>query len=51
VVAYTDQKIVEDTGREGVHSLLVLMKVVLYGHNFSGDGAVQKWLFKADRKY
>jgi len=50
-VPHTDQKIVEDTGREGVYSLLVPIKVILYGHNFSGDEAVQKWLFQADRKY
>jgi hypothetical protein len=51
VVLHTYQKIVEYTGKEGVHSVLVPMKVVLYGHNFSGDEAVQKWLFQADRKY
>lgn len=51
MVPHTDQKIVEDTGREGVHSLLEPMKVVLYGCNFSGDEAVQKWLFQADGKY
>jgi hypothetical protein len=39
---HTDQKIVEGIGREGVHCMLVPMKVVLYGHNFSGDEAVQK---------
>jgi hypothetical protein len=32
--------------------MLVPMKVVLYGHNFSGDEAVQKKeLFWADRRY
>jgi len=51
VVPHTDQKILEDTEREGVHSLLVPMKVVLCGNDFSGDEAVQKWLFQADRKY
>lgn len=39
---HTDQKIVEDTGRVGVHCVLVPVKVVLYGHNFSGYEAVQK---------
>jgi hypothetical protein len=41
----------EDSGRYGVHSLLMPVNVVLNGHNFSGDKAVQKWLFQADRKY
>lgn len=44
-------EIVEDTGRVGVLSLLEPMKVVLYGRNFNGDEAVQKWLFQAGGKY
>jgi hypothetical protein len=35
--------------QEWEYSVLVSVKVVLYGHNFIGDEAVQKWLLGVDR--